>query len=155
MGPLNGFSWKFSSLFHCPYPDWFLQSGVTRIYLHDTGTLGCVVWPEAGIALSKGIPPDFYPPHMNVGLPVPLLLPPLCTIPCLCASPPASMTLPILPVWMNVASLNPWLLDFNTACFSDSSGCYLFWDIVVILFVIAWEGEACLPIPPFWLEVLD
>ena len=45
---------------------------------------------------------------------------------CLCASPPASATLPLLPIWMSVASLNPWLSDFHTAQFSDSSGCYLF-----------------------------
>ena len=45
--------------------------------------------------------------------------------PCLC---------PSYPIWMNVASLNPLLLDFHTNWFSDSSGCYLFWDLVVIPF---------------------
>ena len=33
------------------------------------------------------------------------------------------------------------------------SECYLFWDLVVILSVVAWGGEACLPTPPSWLEV--
>ena len=37
-----------------------------------TGTLGYMVWPRARITHSQGIPPSFYPPHMNVGLPVPL-----------------------------------------------------------------------------------
>ena len=37
-----------------------------------------------------------------------------------CASPP------LLPVWMNVSSLSPWLSDFHTVRFSVSSGCFLF-----------------------------
>ena len=28
---------------------------------------------------------------------------------------------PLLPVWMNVASLNLWLLDFHTIQFSDNT----------------------------------
>ena len=32
---------------------------------------------------------------------------------------------PLLPVWMNVSSLTPWLLDFHTVWFSGSSGCSL------------------------------
>ena len=74
------------------------------IYLPGAGTLGCAVWFGAGIAGSQGIPPDFYPLHVNVGLPVSLLLP-LCAIPCLPAP------LPLLPIWMNVASL---VSDFHT-----------------------------------------
>ena len=35
---------------------------------------------------------------------------------------PISISLPILPIWMNVASLNPWLQDFHTAQCSDGSG---------------------------------
>ena len=67
-------------------------------YLPGTGTLALVVWCWAGI------PPVFYPPHVVVGL-----------LTC-------SASLPLLPVWMNVASLNPWLLDFCMAQFSDESG---------------------------------
>ena len=37
-----------------------------------------------------------------------------------CPSPP------LLPVWMNISSLSPWLLDFHTVRFSGSSGCFLF-----------------------------
>ena len=37
-----------------------------------------------------------------------------------CPSPP------LLPVWMNVSSLSPWLSDFHTVRFSVSSGCFLF-----------------------------
>ena len=34
------------------------------------GTLGCAIWPGAEIAPSPSVPPDFYPPHMNVGPPI-------------------------------------------------------------------------------------
>ena len=47
---------------------------------------------------------------------------------------PISASQPLITVWMMVVSLSPWLSDFHTAWFSDSSGCYLFWDLVVILF---------------------
>ena len=63
-----------------------------------------------------------------------------------------SMTLPLLPIWMNVASLNPWLSDFYTAGFSDNSGCYLFCSPVVIFSVVVWGGEAGFPMPPSWPE---
>ena len=109
------------------------------LYLPGAGTLGCAVWPGAGITHSQGIPPDFYLPYMNVGLPVliPLLLqpPPLHVIPHLLASLPHLWVSDLLPVWMNVASLNPWLSDFHTVRFFDSSGYYLFLDLVVILWL--------------------
>ena len=37
--------------------------------------------------------------------------------------------------------------------FSDSSGCYLFWGLVVILSVVACGGKACLCMPLSWPEV--
>ena len=90
------------------------------VYLPGAGTLGCVVWAGAGIACCQGIPPDFYPPYVNVR---PFVL--WATLR-LCASLPVSVTPPLLPIWMNVASLNPWLSDFHRARFSDGSGYYLF-----------------------------
>ena len=42
------------------------------------------------------------------------------------SSLPSCVSLPLLPVWMNVSSLTPWLLDFHTLRFSVSSGCFLF-----------------------------
>ena len=94
-----------------------------RTYLPRIGPLGWVVCPGAGITHSQGIPPNFYPPHMNVGPPIlhPHHLSMLHHIslplqPSLCLHPSA---------WMNVASLNPWLLDGYTVQLSDSSGCYL------------------------------
>ena len=46
----------------------------------------------------------------------------LATLP-LCPSCPSAT---LLPVWMNVSSLIPWLLNFYTVVFSGSSGCFLF-----------------------------
>ena len=39
---------------------------------------------------------------------------------------PACPSPPLLPVWINVSSLSPWLLDFHTVRFSVSSRCLLF-----------------------------
>ena len=47
-------------------------------------------------------------------------------LPCIESSPPGCPSPPLLPVWMNVSSLSPWLLDFHTVWFSVSSGCFLF-----------------------------
>ena len=75
-----------------------------------TGPLGLVVWPGTGILHSQGIPLIVYLPNIDVGLPITVSTPlhPLC-IP------------PFLPIWINVASLNPWILDFHTAHFSDNT----------------------------------
>ena len=35
-------------------------------------------------------------------------------LPCHEPSPPNCLSLPLLPVWMNVSSLSPWLLDLHT-----------------------------------------
>ena len=45
------------------------------IYVPGTVILGGVVWPGAGTAHSQDIPPDFYPPYVNMGPPMPI--PPL------------------------------------------------------------------------------
>ena len=50
-------------------------------------------------------------------------------------------TLPSL--WMNVASLTPWLLDFHTAWFSDNSGWYLFCGVAVFFAILVHRGDAC------------
>ena len=46
--------------------------------------------------------------------------------PCREFSLPSCLSLPLLPVWMNVSSLSPWMSDFHTVRFSVSSGCFLF-----------------------------
>ena len=43
---------------------------------------------------------------------------------------PGCPSLPLLPVWMNVSSLTPWLSDFHTVWFIGSSGCFLFLNLL-------------------------
>ena len=45
-------------------------------------------------------------------------------LPCHESSPPGCPSPPLLPIWMNVSSLTPCLLDFHTVQFSVSSGCF-------------------------------
>ena len=70
--------------------------------------------------------------------------------PCRESSPPACPSLPLLPVWMKVSSLSPWLSDFHTVRFSVSSGCFLFF---VVLLLVVRGGTVCLPTLLPWLEV--
>ena len=108
-GPLRGDAWESCSLLCCPNPHWFLQPEVMWTYLAGTGTLGWVVWYEAGSPHSWGISPIFIHHiwiwdhlfHISVS---PILSPPL-----LCIS-------------KNVTSIIPWLLDFHTTWFSNDSG---------------------------------
>ena len=66
--------------------------------------------------------------------------------PCLC---PGCLSPPLLPVWVNVSSLSPWLWDFCAVPVSVSSGCFCFKIVVVLLMVV--QGDAvCLPMPPSW-----
>ena len=99
--------WIFGSFFCHPNLCWFLQPirnwEVPGIYLPSTGTLGCAVWPWG---LDRSLP--------RVSL----------ISFCRWCHSTVSATLPLLPFWMNVASLNPWLSDFHTAQLSDGSGYY-------------------------------
>ena len=86
---------KSGSYFCHPNPHRFLQPKVMVIYLPNDGTLGCVVWPGAGLIHSQGILP-------------------IHSASATTTYPPIFMILPLLPIWMNVVSLNPWLSDFHT-----------------------------------------
>ena len=120
-GPSRGVSWEYCSFLCFPNPHWFLQPEFMWTYLPGARTLGWVVWSGAGTPHSCGIP-HFYPPHVNVGLPVPRLQ----------ASPCISGSLPLHP--SRITWLNPLLSNFHTAQFSDNSGWYLFCSRVVIFF---------------------
>ena len=96
-----------------------------RLHLPSSGSLGCIIWPVAGIACSEGIPPNFYPACVNVGTAhLPLLPPPLCTTP----HPvrPGSITPSLPSIWMHVASFNPWWSDSHTIQLSGRCGCFCF-----------------------------
>ena len=47
---------------------------------------------------------------------------------CLASHPlrPSCLSASLIPVWVNVSSLTPWLSGFHTVRFSGSSGCFLF-----------------------------
>ena len=66
--------------------------------------------------------------HTTVGAPGP----PVTTLPFI-LSILAAHSHP-LPVWMDVSSLTPWLLDFHTVRFSGSSGYFLFLNLLLSFF---------------------
>ena len=98
----------------------------------STGTLSCVVWPGAGISCPQDVSLIFI--HHTwmwdcvFGELLLLSHSHWLAVDTLCPLHPSSPFPPFLPVWMNIASLNPWLLDFNTVQFSCSSGCFSFWN---------------------------
>ena len=96
---------------------------------------------------SQSTPPNFYPPHVNLGLPI-LLQPPLHVTLCLFASPSQ----------LHI-SAPPTLLDecgfFKSLVVGHYYSSILgqFWmlfvlRLVVILLVVAQGSEVCLPTPP-------
>ena len=50
-------------------------------------------------------------------------------------------SLPLLPVWWNVASVTPGLLDFHTVRFSGSSGYFLFLNLLLSFFRLCKETK--------------
>ena len=44
---------------------------------------------------------------------------------------PSCPSPPLLPVWMKVSSLTPWLSDFHIVQFSGSCGCFLFLNLLL------------------------
>ena len=54
--------------------------------------------------------------------------------------PPSCPSPPLLPVWMNVSSLAPWLSDFHTVQFSGSSR-FLFLNLLLSLFWLCKEAK--------------
>ena len=103
-----------------PHPHRFLLPVVLRLYFSAL---------EPSVAWSISLP--VYP-YAHMGPPATTLPPPLhpgCTSP------------PLLPVWMNVSSLSPWFLDFHTVQFSGSTGCFLFFNLLLSFFWLCKEAE--------------
>ena len=88
-----------------PQPPLVFTARSQEALFPSTGTLGSVVWLGAGITPSPGVPPSFYPPPVNVGPPIP----PYAATATASPSPfhPWSPSPPLLPIWMNISSLNP------------------------------------------------
>ena len=89
-------------------------------FFPHTGTLGCAVCCRVQQLLPCG-PAAALPTPLHSPLPHWVHQP----LPCRESSPPHCLSPPLLPVWMNVSSLSPWLSDFHTVRFSGSSGCFL------------------------------
>ena len=154
-GLLSWVSWKSSSFFHTTTPTGFYSQKLWGFIL-----LELELWAvKSDLGLGSLTPKVSLPifihhtwmwDHLCLFCPCRCLSAPHCVSLPLC---PVSVSLSLLPYWINVASLSPWLSDLHTVWFSDSFECYLFWDLVVILFVVVQGGEMCIPMLPFWLDV--
>ena len=153
MGTLSEVSWKKSGSFFC-------HPTATGIYNQKLSSFIFLelelrtVWSSLGLgSLAPKVSLPIFIHHTWMwDYPLYKTPPPLCATPGLQTSLPISASPPLLPTWVNAASLNPWLSDYHIAWFSNGSGCYLFWGLDVILSVVTWGGEACLPTSPSWLE---
>ena len=87
----------------------------------QAGTLGCTVCHPVHRLLPCG---------PAAALPTSLHNPPAHWVrqppPCYKSSPLSCPSLPLLPLWMKVSSVSPWLSDFHRVRFFVSSGCFLF-----------------------------
>ena len=82
--------------------------------------------------------------HENVGSPSPLATAsPSWSTSFHLASILSALTahLLLLPVWMNVPSLTPWLSNFHTLQFSGSSGCSMFLNWLLSFFWLCKEAK--------------
>ena len=160
LGPCGFFKWTLPTdqQFILPpqLPLVFTANSYKALFFqHWNPGLHCLAWVWDW--LLPRYPSWFYPPHMNMGLHV-LLAPsptPLCCLHTKFSGPRLHRSTPST-IWVNITSLNPWLLDFNTVRFSGSSGCFCFEVSCVPSYGCARRWiEACLPAPPSWLEVLE
>ena len=124
----------------------FFQSEVLRLYFPALGP-----WVAWSVLLPSCFTrfiltqvwdcPIHYPPPRPVCQPPPCL--PWLSSHCLSMSPLHStfLSLPLLPVWMNVSSLTPWLLDFHAVQFSGSFDYFLFLNLLLSFFWLCEEAK--------------
>ena len=103
--------WGWDFLPPLQFPQVFSARGFEALF-PCSGTLDCAVYLASQLLLLVYRQANVGPPS----LPVAALL-------CVLSTPAAH--LPLLPVWMNVSSLTPWMSDFHTVWFYGSSGCFL------------------------------
>ena len=102
------------------------------------GTLGCVVCLAPQLFLLAYLHTNVGPPGWSAAAsPTQSSRRYFATCP-LC---PNWLSPPLLPVWMNVSSLTPWLLDFLTVWFSGSPGCFLFLNLLLSFFQLCEEAQ--------------
>ena len=118
--PKGVFNQRFEALFPCAgalgCTLCFAPSPFLLVYLcANVGVQGLPATTLWGLPAAAWSAPFHNPPPRWV-----------CQVPpCCVSSPPGCLSPPLLPVWMNVSSLSPWLSDFHTVQFSISSGCSL------------------------------
>ena len=114
-----------------PPPTGVFSQRFEVLFLH-TGALGCVVCLVPQLFLPVYLHVNVGPPALPAAaLPTPVLQPP----------PHQESSPPLLPVWMNVSFLSPWLSEFHTVCFSVSSGCFLYLNLLLSFFWLCEEAQ--------------
>ena len=120
MGLSSELSCEAGSFSHCLNPNRFLQPEVLRLYFPALWS-----WVVCFVSLlscsSRLICTQMWEiPSANLCLP--------CSTSsrlATCPLHPGFPSPPLLPIWMNVSSLTPWLSDFHAVWFSGSSWIYL------------------------------
>ena len=141
MGLSIGISWEAGSFSHHCNPHRFYQSEVLKLhFLMLEPWVVRSIWLPSCSSWSILTQIWDHPLHQPVPHLVSQVLPclPQSSSHCLAISPLYSGCLspPILPVWMNVSSLTPWLSDFYIILFSGSSGYLFLFKLVVVLLLI-------------------
>ena len=130
MGVSNDLSCEAGS-FSCHFNSYrFFQSEVLRFYFPTLGS--GVAWFVSLPSCSSWFICTRMWDHQVLHLP-----------PCHKFSPPSCPSLPLLPVWMNVSSLTPWLSDYHRVRFSGSSGYFLFLNLLLFFFSLC-EAAKCI-----------
>ena len=129
MGLSNDLSCEAGSLSHCRLkPHRCFQSEALRFYFFSLEP-----WVAQSVSLPSCSSGFICTPMWDH----PICNPPPCQVSSLlgCPSPP------LLPVWMNVSSLTPWLSYFHAVRFSGSSGCFLFLNLLLSFFWLCEEAQ--------------
>ena len=123
----NELSCEAGSFSHHCNPHRFFQSEVLRLYF-----LMLEPWVVQSVC-SLDVPPSLSARECETTRSTccPLHHPIHQLLPCHESSVLHCPSPPLLPVWMNVSSLTPWLSDFHTVQFSGSSGYFLFLNLLL------------------------
>ena len=125
VSPSNGLSYETGSFSWGCNPLIFLQPEVFRLYFPVLGP-----WVTQSVSLPNCSSQFTY---MQIWY-RPVCQLPLCHVCSLLRLPISAL----LPVWMNVSPLTPWLSDFHTVQFSGISGSFLFLNWL-LSFLLLWE----------------
>ena len=128
MGLSNKLSCEAGSFSRCSNLHRFFSARGFEALFNCAGTLGCMVCLAPQLFLlvylhNCGIA------RSTLGF---LAVHPVC---------PSCLSLPLLPVLVNVSTLTHWLSDFHTVQFSGSSGYFLFLDLLLSFFWLYKEAK--------------